>query len=99
MAKIPHTQRYFVTRGVIFCSARKGCPNWTKVPRVFKHATAFVWFYGDPTTVRRELIDSIGGSLTGNHRQSFETYAPHKRGSQANCTMLISPKSIMSLAT
>ncbi|KAI5828085.1 hypothetical protein K523DRAFT_417898 [Schizophyllum commune Tattone D] len=54
--QIPHTQRYFVTRGVIFCSAREGCPKWTEVPREFKHSTAFVWFYGDPTeTVFRNI--------------------------------------------
>ncbi|KAL1730795.1 hypothetical protein EV714DRAFT_210122 [Schizophyllum commune] len=54
--QIPHTQRYFVTRGVIFCSAREGCPKWTEVPREFKHSTAFVWFYGDPTEVRPQTV-------------------------------------------
>ncbi|KAI0751834.1 hypothetical protein C8Q80DRAFT_1119476 [Daedaleopsis nitida] len=51
-----NAQRYFVTRGVIFCSARDGWMPWAEIPKEFKHSTAFLWFYGDPTKHLRQTI-------------------------------------------
>ncbi|KAL1745170.1 hypothetical protein HDZ31DRAFT_37042, partial [Schizophyllum fasciatum] len=54
--KQSRAQRYFVTRGVIFCSARTGLYPWGKVPQAFIQSTSLLWFYGNPAkTILKDI--------------------------------------------
>ncbi|KAL1701144.1 hypothetical protein EV121DRAFT_212747, partial [Schizophyllum commune] len=55
---IPLSARYFLTRTVVFCSARNGLPHWQGCPMVpieFLHATAPVWFHSVTASLERSL--------------------------------------------
>ncbi|KAL1741471.1 hypothetical protein HDZ31DRAFT_45373, partial [Schizophyllum fasciatum] len=53
---IPQTQRYFATRGVVFCSARHGWAPWAGVPKEYMYSTSLLWFrQGSATPIFKNI--------------------------------------------
>ncbi|KAI0630609.1 hypothetical protein C8Q77DRAFT_1160167 [Trametes polyzona] len=74
-----HTQRYFATRGVVFCSAREGgfIPDGRARPVQYTLATAPVWFSTQVQTICKDLCtenDKIYQELLAAHAQQADTF-------------------------
>ncbi|KAI0630597.1 hypothetical protein C8Q77DRAFT_1160156 [Trametes polyzona] len=74
-----HTQRYFATRGVVFCSAREGgfIPDGRARPVQYMLATVPVWFRVQAQTIRKDLCtesDKIYQELLAAHAQQADTF-------------------------
>ncbi|KAI0630614.1 hypothetical protein C8Q77DRAFT_216354 [Trametes polyzona] len=73
------TQRYFATRGVVFCSVREGgfIPDGRARPVQYMLATAPVWFSIQAQTIRKDLCtesDKIYQELLAAHAQQADTF-------------------------